>query len=130
MLGTPLFAIVPVLGRLSGNYAESVAGTLALMLSRGLSAVTAFTSVFIMINNSCTSSKRGTVVGFSQTMASVTRATFPGIAGMIFTWTLKAGLPAPFDEHLVWICLAVFLLVLFAVSFLTDTSINTKPEED
>lgn len=66
-------------------------------------AVVAFSSVFLLINDSVDSDERGTVNGLSVTLAGLSKAFGPVIGSVLFAWSISNGLPFPFNYSFVFL---------------------------
>jgi len=49
-----------------------------------------FPTAFLLMNRDCTSDNRGAVNGFSQSLAALSRGTFPFVAGALVQWGVSA----------------------------------------
>jgi len=135
---TPLLAWLPDEGKgqsASGCWSDNVSAWVvlgALVARNGcleMFQLSAFTSVFVLVNNSCLAKKRGTTNGIGQASAAVCRLVAPPIGGGLFAWSITHGTAWPLNYSLVWYtCSCVGLLASAAVRILPD-SIETKKED-
>ncbi|KAI8812837.1 major facilitator superfamily domain-containing protein [Cladochytrium replicatum] len=104
-----------------------------IMAFKSALSIFSFTSIFIVINNAAPTPRLlGTINGFGQTAATLARTIGPAVGGSLWAWSLSAGLPFPFDYHLVYNFIAIVGLVMYLWSLLVQPSPSTssKSEED
>ena len=91
----------------------------------------AFTTVFMMINNSVDAELRGSVNGLSMGVAAGFRAVGPPLGAITFAWSLTNGLPPPLDVHLafVLVCCVTALTSAFGCVYLDGELYDRSPEE-
>lgn len=97
---------------------------LFLVLVRTVCAVTAFTASMIMISNCVTYKYLGAVNGVGQMTASFFRATGPILTGTLWSLTLEAQLPFPFNHYFVFLVAASFCIIGFISSLFLPKTIN------
>jgi hypothetical protein len=85
-----------------------------------------FTSVFVMINNSCKSDRRATANGIGQTFVSIGRLVGPLAGANIFAWSTTKGaeIGYPLDYHLLWYLVSGLCLMQYAVCATLPLSID------
>jgi MFS family permease len=66
-------------------------------------AVVAFSSVFLLINDSVDSDERGALNGLAVTLAGVSKALGPMLGSILFAWSISNGLPFPFNYAFVFL---------------------------
>ena len=92
-----------------------------------------FTSAFMLINNSCDGSQRGSVNGLAMTLASVTKAIGPIIFSVLFAWSVTNDLSFPLSHHFTFFIIAIlYALQSFAVGryFTKDMDVMKKEGEN
>lgn len=80
-------------------------------LGKGVASF-AFTSSFLIINNSCTSAERGRVNGWGMSLSSAFKAAGPTVGSVCFAWSLTNGI----ESWLLDVHFAFFLCALIAGS--------------
>ncbi|GIZ45926.1 hypothetical protein CKM354_000907200 [Cercospora kikuchii] len=78
--------------------------------------VIGYTSIAVLVIDIVPPQQVGMYVGFSQTAMSAGRAIGPALGGMAWSWGLRNNLPAPWDEH----CLYLLQMFLACLQFLTS----------
>lgn len=94
------------------------------------SSVLAFTSTFVLINNSCRRVDRGTTNGIGQSYVSLGRTIGPAVGGAIFAWSASGHRPWPFDFHFAWYSISIVGCITWLVSRKLPTKVNQKLYED
>jgi len=84
----------------------------------------AFTTVFVLVNNSVDSQSRATVNGIGQSISALFRAIGPTIGGNIFAFTLTKNLPWPFNFTFVFLLVGISLICSSLISRQLSPSIN------
>ena len=82
---------------------------------RSTIGLTAFTSIFIVINESTTVDRRGAVNGIAMMAASIAKGVGPLIGAPILAWSVTNGIRVPpLDQHFVfWLAAVLWLLLSF-----------------
>ena len=82
---------------------------------RSTVGLTAFTSIFIVINESTTVDRRGAVNGIAMMAASIAKGAGPLIGAPILAWSVTNGIRVPpLDQHFVfWLAAVLWLLLSF-----------------
>ena len=82
--------------------------------------MSAFTSVFILINNSADTRERGAVNGLSMMLASISKALGPVAGAEFFAYSVRHGSEPPFSAAFPFVLcgLAWLLLGAFSLWFL------------
>lgn len=101
-----------------------------LLMGMQCSLVLAFTSTFVLINNSCRRIDRGTGNGIGQTFASLGRSIGPAVAGSLFAWSQAAPRPWPFDYHFVFVLTVVGCVGIEFLSMRLPSKVNKKVYDD
>lgn len=83
-----------------------------------------FTAVFILISNSAPTWKLGAVNGLGQSIVALGRGIGPAPIGIIFSWSLRNGLPFPFDFRFAFLILGCLSMLTIGISMLLPPSIN------
>ena len=94
-----------------------------------VSALWCFTSVFVLINNSCFSKQRATVNGIGQTFASLGRMIGPISGGSLFAWSETNGLGWPLNFHFTFYVIAAVSLAQLILAVRLPESISRKKVE-
>eukprot|EP01112_Ceratiomyxa_fruticulosa_P016045 TRINITY_DN4813_c0_g2_i1.p1 TRINITY_DN4813_c0_g2~~TRINITY_DN4813_c0_g2_i1.p1 ORF type:complete len:566 (-),score=80.97 TRINITY_DN4813_c0_g2_i1:33-1730(-) len=98
-----VFPCFPLLNNfLSNKYALWI-GLFIANIFRASSTTTAYTSLYVLINNSVDPRKRGSVNGIAESIASVAKGCAPIIGGLVFSWSLTNGMPFPFNYFFVFL---------------------------
>ncbi|ORY01400.1 MFS general substrate transporter [Basidiobolus meristosporus CBS 931.73] len=100
------------------------------LAAKTLCGAGAYTNIFILLNNAAPNEKYlGTINGASQCVAAFTRAISPALGGITWSWSLKAGLPYPFNHQFAWILLTLCSGISLIQSFwITDEKTSQKEE--
>ena len=125
-----VFAVTPLLGRLSGRPDVLMPLLLLHMFVKTLCNSTLFTVVFLIINNSCMRSQRGRVNGLGMTFSSGFKAVGPTLGAISFAWSLTNGLPPPFDVHFTFFMSALLAFASLAVAHVSFSPRNDSPLEE
>ena len=95
--------------------------------------LSAFTTVFILINNSSAACNRGTVQGVAMTVASVTKALGPIVGSSLLAWSLTSGRimnPIILGHRFSFTLVALLWLCSGVVQFARlDTRLNSPLED-
>eukprot|EP01103_Thecamoeba_quadrilineata_P012144 TRINITY_DN3062_c0_g1_i1.p1 TRINITY_DN3062_c0_g1~~TRINITY_DN3062_c0_g1_i1.p1 ORF type:complete len:317 (+),score=52.02 TRINITY_DN3062_c0_g1_i1:716-1666(+) len=106
----------------------------ALFKNGGASSV--YIASLIMLNDSSPPGKLGAVNGLSMSTASILRAIAPIFGGFLFSWSLSAHYPYPFDYHFVTNFAAGLSCVIMGIGFLyraNEETLSTplvQPDEE
>ncbi|KAJ2330836.1 hypothetical protein GGI00_003525 [Coemansia sp. RSA 2681] len=94
-----------------------------LLLVRVAGQVLTFTSINLLtVNLAPTRADLGFMNGMQQLAMSVTRVIGPLSGGLAWSWSLKQGLPYPFNAHFVWVlCAALTLYSLYLAQNIPDS---------
>jgi MFS family permease len=95
----------------------------------GTSAMWVFTSIFVLINNSCYSHERATVNGIGQTCASLGRFTGPYLGALTFAWSENNRLQWPFDYFFTWYLIGMISIGNSYLTKLLPRSIERRKRE-
>uniref|UniRef100_A0A7S1GC97 Major facilitator superfamily (MFS) profile domain-containing protein n=1 Tax=Bicosoecida sp. CB-2014 TaxID=1486930 RepID=A0A7S1GC97_9STRA len=87
-------------------------------------ALAAFTSQFMMINNSVPSTRRGAVNGLAMTVASIGKSIGPAFAASVFAWSATAELPWPLDYTFIFTLCAASAVGCVVLACLLPQRIN------
>ncbi len=88
----------------------------------------AFTSIFMMVNNSAPSAQRGSVNGLSMVVGSIGKAVGPAVGANLFAWSVTSGLPFPLDYGFTFYFTAVVAVLALGMSFWLPHELNFKFE--
>lgn len=92
------------------------------------SATTAFTSNFILINNSVPSEKRGAMNGLGMTLGSLGKSIGPAVGSVIFAWTLTNGIGFPLDYHFIFYLGGLIAALVSLMTFWLPPSLEKSYE--
>eukprot|EP00045_Choanoeca_perplexa_P011530 m.122900 g.122900 ORF g.122900 m.122900 type:complete len:482 (+) comp15663_c0_seq1:135-1580(+) len=85
----------------------------------------AFTSTFVLINNSVHRQDRGLQNGIGQTYASLARTIGPLMGGILFAWS-EQGRAWPFDYHFAWYVTALGAVGCYTLCRRLPKKVDTK----
>ncbi|KAJ2716509.1 hypothetical protein H4R19_000608 [Coemansia spiralis] len=98
---------------------------IAIMLIRSAGVVFVNTSINLMaVNLAPTKADLGSMNGIQQLASSTTRFIGPVISGIAWSWSIKHGLPYPFNAHLVWVLCAALTAISLKMSVDLPQSVN------
>eukprot|EP01091_Cochliopodium_minus_P014491 TRINITY_DN4925_c0_g1_i2.p1 TRINITY_DN4925_c0_g1~~TRINITY_DN4925_c0_g1_i2.p1 ORF type:complete len:181 (+),score=23.25 TRINITY_DN4925_c0_g1_i2:403-945(+) len=98
-----------------------VSGTLI----RSVGLVSAYTCVFMLINNSEEPRRLGAVNGFAQSLVALFRSFGPAIGSLMLSWSLTNGKGFPVNYWFIFLFEGLVLLIIFSITFLVKAeSIN------
>eukprot|EP01006_Ploeotia_vitrea_P016733 TRINITY_DN47579_c0_g1_i1.p1 TRINITY_DN47579_c0_g1~~TRINITY_DN47579_c0_g1_i1.p1 ORF type:complete len:554 (-),score=235.31 TRINITY_DN47579_c0_g1_i1:40-1701(-) len=120
----PMAFAFPSISQLTGSPALLWTSLLSIFMLRNAAASTAFTSTFMLINNSVPTSQRGSVNGLAMAIASVFKAIGPSLGGAIYAGSLTGGLAWPLDFHLVFYVTGAFSLITLCLSHKLPERLN------
>lgn len=104
-----------------------LAGGLIIMMIRGVTCATAFTSVTIAINNSVRNPEfLGAVNGMSQTVTMLFQSSAPIAGASLYAWSISSQHFFPFDFHFYWCLWVILCLVMMALTTLLPRSIDHR----
>jgi len=124
---TTLYATTPLLARAAPS--PTLLGALLLVhqaLCQSCQS-TAFTAIFLIINNSCVASQRGRVNGLAMAISSGFKAAGPMLGAVSFAWSLTNGCPPPFDVHFTFLLCALGVAGTAATAWWGLTPDNDRP---
>ncbi|KAJ2459970.1 hypothetical protein GGF42_001135 [Coemansia sp. RSA 2424] len=132
MILIPYLLLMPFLSSLAARARTSATGVefcilwaalVMLLLVRVAGQVLAFTSINLLtVNLAPTRADLGFMNGMQQLAMSVTRVIGPLSGGLAWSWSLKQGLPYPFNAHFVWVlCAALTLYSLYLAQNIPDS---------
>lgn len=101
----------------------------AAMMVANVAAMWCFTSVFVLINNSCYKKERATVNGIGQSLAAVGRMTGPIAGGNLFAWSETNGMGWPLNFHFTFYMIALVTLAGSRLASLLPESISRRKVE-
>ena len=83
-----------------------------------VSRIMAFTTSFVLINNSCKADIRGAVNGAAQTLVAAARMIAPTLGGLLFQWSVSptARRSWPLNHHLAWYFCAATCMAAYYMS--------------
>ncbi|KAJ2639092.1 hypothetical protein GGF44_002713 [Coemansia sp. RSA 1694] len=128
----PYLLLMPFLSSLAARARTSATGVefcilwvalVVLLLVRVAGQVLASTSINLLtVNLAPTRADLGFMSGVQQLAMSVTRVIGPLSGGLAWSWSLKQGLPYPFNAHFVWVlCAALTLYSLYLAQNIPDS---------
>lgn len=132
----PFMLLLPFLSSLA-NRAEANTGgrfetcllwlsLILLLLVKITGQVLAFTSInMITANIAPSKNDLGSMNGMQQLAMSSTRIIGPLLSGTLWSWSLKQGLPYPFDYHFAWTVGAIFAVGSLFMTYQLPESVNT-----
>jgi hypothetical protein len=87
------------------HHSNSALITIFILIATGgkCCAVVAFSSVFLLINDSVDSDERGALNGLSVTLAGISKALGPMLGSILFAWSISNGLPFPCNYAFVFL---------------------------
>jgi MFS family permease len=88
-----------------------------------------FSSVFVLISNSCHKPEMGTVNGLAQSLVAILRCVAPPIAGRLFAWSISGHHPFPLNQYFNFILQFLIFTGFFGLSFLYDPALNAPRDE-
>ncbi|KAJ2157750.1 hypothetical protein GGF46_004283 [Coemansia sp. RSA 552] len=98
---------------------------ISLLVVRITGDMLAYTSINLIVTNIAPSSANlGSINGLQQLGATVSRIIAPLLAGVLWGWSLKHGLPYPFNSHLVWVLCAAVMAVAWKMARAMPASVN------
>jgi len=124
-IATVLF--MPTAGQVQGKWAR-IGVTAAFNCLRSALGTAAFTSIFMMVNNSAPSEQRGSVNGLSMVVGSIGKAVGPALGANLFAWSVTSGLPFPLDYGFTFYFTAVVAAIALGMSFWLPHGLNFKFE--
>jgi hypothetical protein len=89
-------------------------------------AVVAFSSVFLLINDSVGPNERGAVNGLSVTLAGLSKAFGPMIGSILFAWSISNGLSFPLNYAFVFLLNAAIGIAGFFLPLQQDPQLNAE----
>lgn len=97
---------------------------------RSSSGMVCFTASFLLINNSTTSSLRGSANGLAMAIGSLAKGLGPETSSSLYSWSLINGIGFwPFNHHFTFVLTSIFTLVGIVVSMLLPKSVNEPKKE-
>ena len=94
------------------------------MFGRAFCVISLFTTNAILANNS-TDYYLGTVNGVMASIGALARSFGPFLGGWLLTVSMKSTLSFPFDFHLLYNWLALVAVIMFSVSLILRSSLDT-----
>ncbi|KAJ5070797.1 mfs general substrate transporter [Anaeramoeba ignava] len=94
-------------------------------INYGLESI-AYTSLFLIINNSARPFRIGSINGIGQTICAFFRSFGPILSGSIYSWSLTNSLKYPFNYFFVFYISVVIGIITFIVSFFIPKWINKR----
>jgi MFS family permease len=94
-----------------------------------LGRVVGFTSVNVLVSNSCKRSVRGSVNGLATSGASLARAIGPMLGATVFAWS-ESNDHFPVNYHFIFICTVVINFLTVGVVWFLPSSITKQKEEN
>jgi MFS family permease len=125
MVATPQIALLIPLGKV-----PLWAMLVGFAIVRAFWSSLAFTSMFILISNSAPPGRSGMANGLSHSITNVSRIITPVIAGPLFAWTARNGLPFPLDMNLPFIIMTLLMIIGAAITLFLPKTINEPKSEN
>jgi MFS family permease len=119
--------VMPSASSVRGHWGRIIA-TAAFNCVRNALGTCAFTSIFMMINNSAPSAQRGSVNGLSMVVGSVGKAAGPALGANLFAWSVTSGAPFPFDYGFTFYFTALVAIAALGMSYWLPHALNLKFE--
>eukprot|EP00762_Andalucia_godoyi_P000614 ANDGO_05294.mRNA.1 Protein ZINC INDUCED FACILITATOR-LIKE 1 len=120
----PYFFLLPFLALFAAYRIPLWCVIILMMSTRPIFSNSSFTSIFILINNTCLPEYTGEVNGIAQAAASFARSIGPLIGGSLFAWSINSGLPFPFDIHFPFFLISILIFVDGCIAVRLPASIN------
>eukprot|EP01156_Anaeramoeba_ignava_P015201 Anaeramoba_ignava/a612063_15.p1 GENE.a612063_15~~a612063_15.p1 ORF type:complete len:581 (-),score=186.55 a612063_15:77-1819(-) len=120
----------PYLSIIDQKYGKKVTWVFFLLIytiNFGLESI-AFTSLFLVVNNSARPFRIGSINGIGQTFAALFKSFGPILSGSVYSWSLTNSLKYPFNYFFVFYINAIIGIITILISFFIPKWVSKRTQ--